>query len=185
MSADLGAALARNEIHTELDGEGCFARLTGLSVLTGNQHVDNQLRVEHRAPHGSSHQLFKGILGGASRGVFNGLIHVHKGAQKTDAKQTNRNLLLSDKALVHSNPQLEIFADDVRCTHGSTVGQLDESVLFYLRSRGLSEKAARELLLRGFANEVLDAIRLEQVRTDVETAVADRVLGGSSSRRAA
>ena len=185
MSGDLGAALARNEIHTELDGEGSFARLMGLSVLTGQQHVDNQLRVDHRAPHGSSHQVFKGILGGASRAVFNGLIHVHKGAQKTDAKQTNRNLLLSDAALVHSNPQLEIFADDVRCTHGSTVGELDESALFYLRSRGLSERAARELLLRGFANEVLDAVRLEPVRKHLETAVADGMLGGSSARRAA
>jgi Fe-S cluster assembly protein SufD len=185
LSLDLGSALARNEFHSQLDGAGSFARLSGLGILTEDQHLDNQLHVEHRESHGSSHQLFKGILHGASRAVFNGLIHVHPDAQKTDAKQTNRNLLLSESALVHSNPQLKIFADDVRCTHGSTVGELDEKALFYLRSRGLSKAVALEILVRGFAHELVDAIRLEPLRHEVEAAVAAGICGRGSSRRAA
>ncbi len=163
-----GGAITRNDIGVVLAGEGGDAILNGLYVVDGEQLVDTHMRVEHAAPHCGSHELYKGILDGRSRAVFSGRIYVHPGAQKTDAKQTNRNLLLSREALCNSNPQLEIFADDVKCTHGSTVGQLDANAVFYLRSRGIGEDAARSLLTYAFAEDIVQRIQIEPVRRDVE-----------------
>ena len=172
-SISIGAALARNDFEAVLDGEGADCILNGLYLVEGKQVVDHHMRVEHVKPHCTSHELFKGILDGKGRAVFNGLIYVHKGAQKTDAKQSNRNLLLSRDAIANSNPQLEIFADDVRCTHGSTVGQLDEAALFYLRSRGVPCDAARALLIGAFAGEVIEHLTMPALR-DYATQVARR-----------
>jgi Fe-S cluster assembly protein SufD len=167
-SISLGGALVRNDVNAVLDGEGADAILNGLYMIGGQQLVDFHMRVEHAKPHCTSHELFKGILDGRARSVFNGLIHVHKGAQKTDAKQSNRNLLLSKEAIANSNPQLEIYADDVKCTHGSTVGQLDDDAVFYLRSRGIGQEAARSLLTYAFASDIAARIKVESVRHDLE-----------------
>jgi Fe-S cluster assembly protein SufD len=142
------------------------------------------MRVEHAKPHCSSHELYKGVLDGKSRAIFNGLIHVHKGAQKTDAKQSNRNLLLSRDAIANSNPQLEIFADDVRCTHGSTVGQLDDDAVFYLRSRGIGAEAARSLLTYAFASDIVERIKVLPVRRDLEEFLFARLPMGEVVRQA-
>src|SRR6202163_2121384 len=154
-SISLGGGLVRNDVNAVLAGEGIDCILNGLYLVDGRQHVDNHMRVEHAKPHCSSHELYKGVLDGKGRAVFNGLIHVHPGAQKTDAKQSNRNLLVSREAVANSNPQLEIYADDVKCTHGSTVGQLDADAVFYLRSRGISRVEARALLTFAFANDII------------------------------
>ena len=138
----------------------------------------------HRLKAALGQKLYKGILDGHARAVFNGRIYVHPDAQKTDAKQTNRNLLLSDHALVNSNPQLEIFADDVRCTHGSTVGQLDEDAIFYLRSRGIDEEAARSLLTWAFASELVDTIRVDSVKTDIQELLFERLASSETVRQA-
>ena len=167
-SISIGGALVRNDVNAVLDGEGIDCILNGLYFGDGRQLVDNHMRVEHAKPHCASHELYKGVLDGKSRAVFNGLIHVHKGAQKTDAKQSNRNLLLSRDAIANSNPQLEIYADDVRCTHGSTVGQLDEDAVFYLRSRGIGVEAARSLLTYAFASDIIERIKVLPVRHDLE-----------------
>jgi Fe-S cluster assembly protein SufD len=167
-SISLGGALVRNDVNAVLDGEGADSILNGLYMIGGQQLADFHMRVEHAKAHCTSHELFKGILDGRARSVFNGLIHVHKGAQKTDAKQSNRNLLLSKEAIANSNPQLEIYADDVRCTHGSTVGQLDDDAVFYLRSRGIGEEAARSLLTYAFASDIVERIKVEAVRHDLE-----------------
>src|SRR5262249_27657709 len=135
-----------------------------LFLGSGSQHLDNYMKVEHQAPHSASRQYYNGILDEQARGVFHGRIIVHQGAQKTDAKQTNRNLLLSDEAQIDTKPQLEIYADDVKCTHGATIGQIDEDALFYLRSRGVPEREARGLLLFAFANESLDRMKTATVR---------------------
>jgi Fe-S cluster assembly protein SufD len=180
----LGGRMVRNDIVALLDGEGGEAILNGLYVAEGDQFVDNHMRVEHVKAHCASHELYKGILDGRARGVFNGRIYVHPGAQKTDAKQTNRNLLLSRQALVNSNPQLEIFADDVKCTHGSTVGQLDAEAIFYLRSRGIGEAAAKSLLTYAFASEVSQAIDLDPVRRDLEEFLFGRLAEGDVVRQA-
>src|SRR5262249_887706 len=142
-SIGLGGGLARTDINVMLDGEGCECVLNGLYLATGHQLIDNHTRIDHAKPHCTSHELYKGILDGKGRGVFNGKIYVHQDAQKTDAKQTNQTLLLSDDAVINTKPQLEIFADDVKCTHGATVGQLDDNAIFYLRSRGIDAAAAR------------------------------------------
>jgi Fe-S cluster assembly protein SufD len=155
----VGGALVRNNVHPVLAGEGGECLINGLFVGSGKQHLDNYMKVEHQAPHCGSRQFYNGILDEHARGVFHGRIIVHKGAQKTDAKQTNRNLLLSDQAQIDTKPQLEIYADDVKCTHGATIGQIEENALFYLRSRGLPESEARRLLLSAFANESLDRMR--------------------------
>ena len=176
--------MVRNDVVALLDGEGAEGIFNGLYVAEADQFVDNHMRVEHIAAHCASHELYKGILDGRARGVFNGRIFVHKGAQKTDAKQTNRNLLLSRQALVNSNPQLEIFADDVRCTHGSTVGQLDAEAIFYLRSRGIGEEAAKSLLTYAFASEVSQAIDLDSVRHDLEEFLFGRLAEGDVVRQA-
>ena len=173
----LGGALVRNNVHPVLAGEGGECLLNGLFLPAGRQHIDNFMLVEHASPHCDSRQFYNGILDGKSRGVFSGRIIVHKGAQKTDAKQTNRNMLLSDDAQVDSKPQLEIYADDVKCTHGATIGQLDSDAIFYLRARGVSEEAARALLLFGFAGENLKRMKLETVRDYVSDLVADRLPG--------
>jgi Fe-S cluster assembly protein SufD len=183
-NVSLGGRMVRNDIVALLDGEGGEAILNGLYVAEGDQFVDNHMRVEHVKAHCASHELYKGILDGRARGVFNGRIYVHPGAQKTDAKQTNRNLLLSRQALVNSNPQLEIFADDVKCTHGSTVGQLDAEAIFYLRSRGIGEEAAKSLLTYAFASEVSQAIDLDPVRHDLEEFLFGRLAEGDVVRQA-
>ena len=183
-SISWGGALVRNDVNAVLDGEGCEATLNGLYLAEGDQLVDNHMRVEHARPHCDSHELYKGILEGRARAVFNGRIFVHEGAQKTDAKQTNRNLLMSKDALVQSNPQLEIFADDVRCTHGSTVGQLDSEAVFYLRSRGIGEEAARSLLTYAFAADIVERIRVEPVRRDLEEFLFRRLPKGDIVRQA-
>ncbi|MCP5045463.1 MAG: SufD family Fe-S cluster assembly protein, partial [bacterium] len=167
-----------------LDGEGIHCTLNGLYLTRGTQHIDHHMWIDHAKPHCHSYELFKGILEGKSRAVFNGRIFVHEGAQKTDAKQSNRNLLLSKGSLVHSNPQLEIFADDVRCTHGSTTGHLNDEAVFYLRSRGIGEEAAKSLLTYAFAGEVLDEIRLETVRKDLGEYLFTRLPKGDIVRQA-
>lgn len=166
-SLSLGARLARNDIQARLGGEGSDVTLNGLYVVTGSQLVDHHTVIDHGQPHCTSRELYKGILDGASRGVFNGKVIVRPDAQKTDASQTNKNLLLSEDALVNTNPQLEIHADDVKCAHGATIGQLDRDALFYLRSRGIGREEARRILTQGFAADVSERIRIEALKTAV------------------
>lgn len=167
----LGGALVRNNIHVVMSGEGGDCLINGLFMGKGSQHLDNYMKVEHGSPHCNSRQFYHGILDDKSRGVFHGRIVVHKGAQKTDAKQTNRNLLLSEEAQIDTKPQLEIYADDVKCTHGATIGQIDEDALFYLRSRGISAGSARRLLLYAFANESLQRMKIGAIRENLETLI--------------
>jgi len=174
-----GAALSRTNIYTVLHGEGCGTTLNGLYLLDGKQHGDTQTRVEHVAPRCFSREMYKGLLDGASHGVFNGKVYVHPEAQKTDGKQTNQTLLLSDKARIDTKPQLEIFADDVKCTHGATVGRIDETALFYLKSRGVGATLARQLLMYAFAADVLEAIECEPVRDELERATLARYTGAA------
>jgi Fe-S cluster assembly protein SufD len=169
-----GGALSRTNVYTELRGEGCGATLNGLYLGDGAQHIDHQTRIEHVAPNCYSRELYKGILDGSAHGVFNGKVYVHPAAQKTDGKQTNQTLLLSEKAQIDTKPQLEIFADDVKCTHGATVGRLDETSLFYMKSRGINARTARELLTYAFAADVLETIELPDVREGLESAVLRR-----------
>ena len=169
----LGGALVRNNIHPVLDGEGGDCLINGLFLATGQQHMDNYMKVEHAKPHCSSRQFYNGVLDGRSRGVFHGRIIVHKDAQKTDAKQTNRNLLLSETAQIDTKPQLEIHADDVKCTHGATIGQINPDAIFYLRSRGIAEEAARALLLFAFAGECLQRMKVEAIRKRLEALVTE------------
>ena len=164
----LGGQLVRNEVGVTLDDEGCECSLSGLYIAAGDQHMDNRTRIDHRKPHCASHELYKGILDERAKGVFSGKIYVHPDAQKTDAKQSNRVLLLSDNAVIDTKPQLEIYADDVKCTHGATVGQIDETALYYLRSRGIPEDLARSLLVYAFANEIASELPFEAVREHVE-----------------
>jgi len=168
-SISLGARLARNDINLRLEAPGCDSVLNGLYVAEGDQLVDHHTIADHASPHCASHEFYHGILTGRAKGVFNGRIYVRQGAQKTDAKQTNRNLLLSTEATVHTKPQLEIFADDVKCTHGATVGQLDDQALFYLRARGIGETAARRMLIQAFAADVLNRISREPLRNGLES----------------
>jgi Fe-S cluster assembly protein SufD len=183
-SISLGGGLVRNDVNAVLDGEGIDCILNGLYLAEGRQFVDTHMRVEHARAHCGSHELYKGVLDGKARAVFNGLIHVHPGAQKTDAKQSNRNLLLSPDAIANSNPRLEIFADDVKCTHGSTVGQLDEDAVFYLRSRGIGEEAARSLLTWAFASDIVERIRIEPLRKELEEFLFRRLPQGEIVRQA-
>lgn len=172
-----GAALSRINIYTVLAGAGGEATLNGLYMVDGTQHMDHQTRIEHVAPHCTSHEVYKGVLDGAAHGVFNGKVYVHPEAQKTDGKQTNNNLLLSSDAHVDTKPQLEIFADDVKCTHGATVGQLDVVALFYLRSRGLALDEARTLLTYAFAADVVERIEEPQVRDRLQMLTRERFVG--------
>jgi len=164
----LGGKLVRNDITAVLAGDGAHVALDGCYLVDGDRLVDNHTTIDHATPHCTSHELYKGILDGKSRAVFNGRIIVREDAQKTDAKQTNRALLLSDEAQVNSNPQLEIFADDVKCTHGAAIGQLDDEALFYLRARGLTERDARDMLIHAYAGEVLEGIAIEPLRVQLE-----------------
>jgi len=177
----LGAALARTELTALLAGEGAECALYGLFVGRDRQHLDNRTVIDHATPHTVSRELYKGILDGASRGVFHGTIVVRPDAQKTDAIQTNKNLLLSREALVNSTPALEIFADDVKCKHGSTTGQLDAAALFYLRSRGIGEAEAKALLTWAFASDVAGKIRVPQVRRRVEHELGLRLPGSGEA----
>ncbi|MDQ2696671.1 MAG: Fe-S cluster assembly protein SufD [Pseudomonadota bacterium] len=177
-----GGRLARTDIAARLDGEGADCALDGLTLTEDGQLGDYHVRVDHGQPHGTSRQRFKCILSGKSRTVFDGMIHVHPGAQKTDASQSNRNLLLSRQALANSNPRLEIQADDVKCSHGSTIGFLDPDALFYLRSRGIAGDDARALLVRAFAGEMIDPIRLPPLRQRLEALVAQRLNFADSGR---
>ncbi len=171
----LGGALIRNNVNPVLDGEGCHSVLNGLYVGDGTRHMDNLMRVEHAKPHCDSRQYYKGILSDSAHGVFSGRIVVAKGAQKTDAVQRNANLLLSPSARANTKPQLEIYADDVKCTHGATVGQLDDEAVFYLRSRGLDEAAARGLLVYAFAREALDRMEYEPIRRGLVPMLVSRL----------
>jgi Fe-S cluster assembly protein SufD len=170
----IGGALSRTNVYTELRGEGCGATLNGLYLGDGTQHIDHQTRIEHVEPNCYSRELYKGILDGSAHGVFNGKVFVHPAAQKTDGKQTNNTLLLSEKAQIDTKPQLEIFADDVKCTHGATVGRLDDTALFYMKSRGVNARTARELLTYAFAADVLETIELQAVKEGLELAVLQR-----------
>jgi Fe-S cluster assembly protein SufD len=163
-----GGDLSRTNVYTHLNGEGSGVTLNGLYLIDRDQHMDHQTSVEHVAPNCYSRELYKGILGGTSHGVFNGKVYVHPEAQKTDGKQTNNTLLLSEKAQIDTKPQLEIFADDVRCTHGATIGRLDETALFYMKSRGISSAHSRDLLTYAFAADVLETIEVEAVREGLE-----------------
>jgi Fe-S cluster assembly protein SufD len=169
-----GAELSRTNVYTVLEGDAAECVLNGLYLADGNQHMDHQTFVEHIAPNCPSHELYKGILDGRSHGVFNGKVYVHPEAQKTDGKQSNNNLLLSEHARVDTKPQLEIFADDVKCTHGATVGRLDETALFYLRSRGIGMSVARKLLTYAFAADVLERLSLAPLRKALEARVLER-----------
>ncbi len=164
----LGGSISRNEINCYHEGESVETILNGLYMVSGDQLADCRTRVDHAQPNCESHEVYKGILDGRARGVFNGKIHVHQDAQKTDAKQSNQALLLSDDAIIDTKPELEIYADDVRCTHGATVGELDEASLFYLRSRGIPEPLARKILVFAFANDVVQGIEFEPLKKSLE-----------------
>jgi Fe-S cluster assembly protein SufD len=165
--ATLGGALSRKDLQVTMDGTGSTCTLNGLYLMGGNQFADHHTVIEHLKPHGSSRETYKGILAGASRAVFNGKIVVGKEAQKTDARQSNKNLLLSDGARINTKPQLEILADDVKCSHGAAIGHLDDDALFYLRSRGIGESLARTLMF-GFVQEVSGEIRRAPLREKIE-----------------
>ncbi len=167
-SIALGAAWARNGITVKLDAEGAAVTLNGLYMVSGRQHVDHHTRIDHLRPHTQSEEFYKGVLDGYARAVFSGKVVVHEGAQKTDARQANRNLLLSRDAEVDTKPELQIYADDVKCSHGATVGSLDESALFYLRSRGIDKDTARSLLTYAFAKDVIRGIGLAPIRACLE-----------------
>ncbi|MFO0843701.1 MAG: Fe-S cluster assembly protein SufD [Gemmataceae bacterium] len=168
-----GGAIARNEVRVKFTGSHAEATVNGLYLANGSQHMDNHTVIDHALPHCASHELYKGILDGKARGVFNGKIFVRLDAQKTDAKQTNKTLLLSDDATINTKPQLEIFADDVKCTHGATVGQLDEQQLFYLRSRGVGAEQAKALLTFAFANDIVGRVKVPSLRQRLESALLE------------
>jgi len=172
---NLGAALSRHDIDVKMDHEGAECLVDGLYMVDGNQHTDTHSRIDHRQPHCSSQQLYKGILDGKSRAVFNGKVFVRHGAQQTVAQQTNKNLLLSNEARVDTKPQLEIFADDVKCAHGAAVGQLEPDEIFYLESRGIRPELARNLLTYGFAEEVIDKIKIDSIRRELDATVLNRL----------
>jgi Fe-S cluster assembly protein SufD len=171
----LGGQLTRNDINATLDGEGIECTVNGLYLADGDRLVDNHTAIDHAKPHCHSYEIYKGVLDGRSRGVFNGKIFVREDAQKTDAKQTNQVLLLSDDATIDTKPQLEIFADDVKCTHGATVGQLSAEALFYLRARGIGKDDARALLIHAFAESVVENIRIDAVRHALEQVLLARL----------
>jgi Fe-S cluster assembly protein SufD len=174
-SISFGGQLVRNDINVLLDGEGAGCTLNGLFMAGGRQHVDYHTRIDHAKANGTSEEVYKGILDGRARGVFNGRVKVHPDAQKTDARQTNKNLLLSRDAEIDTKPELEIYADDVKCSHGATVGQLDEQTIYYLRSRGIGESQARDLLTYGFAKDILDRIDLAPMREKLTRELLQRM----------
>jgi len=170
-----GGEIVRNSLNFFQKGQGIDSILNGVTILEGKTHVDHDTLVEHQEPNCESHQDYKGIFGDKSTGVFNGKIIVEKEAQKTNAFQSNNNVLLSDKATVNSKPQLEIFADDVKCSHGCTIGQLDDSALFYMRSRGIAKKEAQALLMYAFANNVLESAKIPQLKTRINKLIASKL----------
>lgn len=174
-SLALGAKLSRNNIRTKLNGEGLACVLNGLYLTNGTRLADHHMVVEHAKPHCESHEYFNGILDDESRGVFHGRILVQPQAQKTDAKQTNKNLLLSDSATANTKPQLEIYADDVKCTHGATIGQMDEEAIFYLRTRGVPHAVARRMLMHAFAGEIIERIESEPLRECLDKVVLNQL----------
>lgn len=174
-SINFGAQLSRHDIHIKMASEGAECWVDGLYVVSSDQHTDTHSVIDHQQPHCTSHQLYKGILDGKSRAVFNGKIFVRHGAQKTDAMQTNKNLLLSNEARVDTKPQLEILADDVKCAHGAAVGQIEEDELFYLETRGIHPDLARNLLTYGFAEEVIGKIKVDSIRAQLDEAVLNRI----------
>jgi Fe-S cluster assembly protein SufD len=183
-SVALGGALVREEVKVVLEGEGAEATLAGLYLVTGRQHIDNQTTLDHAQPHCSSREVYKGILDGESSAVFNGKIIVRKDAQKTDSKQSNKNLLLSEKAIIDTKPALEIYADDVKCTHGATIGQIDPEAVFYLRSRGIGRQEARDLLTYAFANDLLERIKYEPLRARLREGLFARLARGQRAEEA-
>lgn len=174
-SITLGSALARENLKTSLEGSGASCTLNGLYLPTGHQHIDHHTTIDHMLPHATSRELYKGILNESSSAVFHGRIIVRKDAQHTDARQTNKNILLSDSARINTTPQLEILADDVKCNHGATIGHLDEDALFYLRSRGIAERSAQMMLMRGFLQEVTAQIKQDSARGTLDAALAARL----------
>ena len=174
-SLSLGGAIVRNDVNAVLDAEGISCTLNGLYLVDGDRLVDNHTTIDHAKPHCESHELYKGILDDRGRGVFNGKIFVREDAQKTDAKQTNKVMLLSDDATIDTKPQLEIFADDVKCTHGATIGQLDEAQKFYLTSRGIGDEHARAILLHAFAADIVERIEVEALRNYLEGMLLERL----------
>jgi len=177
-SITLGGALVRNDAGAVLS-EGTEATLNGLYIVNGTQHVDNHTVIDHAKPHAASHELYKGILDGRATAVFNGGILVRKDAQKTDSKQTNKNLVLSDEAVINTKPELQIFADDVKCTHGATIGQLDAESLFYMQSRGIGKADARSLLTYAFAQDIVDRIKVQSLRDSLERALFEKFHGNA------
>lgn len=175
----LGSALVRNDVDVRLAAPGAHCELNGLYLASGRQHVDIHTRVDHLQPHGTSNEFYKGILDGHARSVFNGKVIVHPDAQKTDARQSNKNLLLSVDAEADTKPELEIYADDVKCAHGATVGQLDADAVFYLRSRGLDETTARNLLTFAFAHEIIEQVKVPALRSYLDQAVMQRLPQGA------
>lgn len=174
-SINFGAQLSRHDIHVKMASEGAECWVDGLYVVSSDQHTDTHSVIDHQQPHCTSHQLYKGILDGKSRAVFNGKILVRHGAQKTDAMQTNKNLLISNEARVDTKPQLEILADDVKCAHGAAVGQIEEDELFYLETRGIHPDLAKNLLTYGFAEEVIGKIKVDSIRAQLDEAVLNRI----------
>ena len=183
-SISLGGAFVRNDVNARLDAEGVECTLNGLYVASGHQLMDNHTVIDHAKPHCNSHEVYKGVLDGKSKGVFNGKIIVRPDAQKTDAKQTNKNLLLSADAVIDTKPQLEIYADDVKCTHGATIGQLDNDAIFYLRSRGIGQEDARNMLTYAFANDILSRIKIDAVRTHLDAALLSWFQKGQEMKEA-
>ena len=177
----LGAALARHEVKVALEAPEAQVVLNGLYLPRGRQLLDNPTTIEHAAPHCTSRELYKGVVDGHGRGIFDGHIVVRPGAMQTDASQTNKNLLLSASAQAYTRPRLEIFADDVKCAHGATVGQLDDEALYYLRTRGIPQQAARELLIYAFASEMLELIQVPPLRSRVQQMLAARFTDGEKA----
>lgn len=172
-SISIGGALVRNDVKGVLS-EGTECTLNGLYIVNGKQHIDNHTEIDHAKPHATSHEIYKGILDDQATAVFNGRIIVRKDAQKTDSKQTNKNLVLSDEAVINTKPELQILADDVRCTHGATIGQLDEESLFYLQSRGIGRSQARSLLTYAFAQDILDRIKVPELKDQLEKVLFEK-----------
>jgi Fe-S cluster assembly protein SufD len=170
-----GGKLTRNNLNFYQNGEHCDSILKGITILENKQHVDHNTLVHHISPNCESHQDYKGIFDDSSTGVFNGKVLVDREAQKIDAFQQNNNILISDKATINAKPQLEIFADDVKCTHGCTIGQLDEEALFYLRSRGIGQKEARALLMYAFANNVLESVKIPELKKRINKLIAQKI----------
>jgi Fe-S cluster assembly protein SufD len=174
-SFSLGGKFARNDVFAILDGEGGECTLNGLYLADRERLIDNHTTIDHAKPHCPSHEVYKGILGGRARAIFNGKIIVRQDAQKTDAKQTNRALLLTDGATINTKPQLEIFADDVKCTHGAAIGQLDDDAIFYLRARGFTYAEARDMLIHAFAGQILDRVKIEPLRQALEAELFEQL----------